>query len=247
MRPDWLQAWADDNSIPENMRWKMNALQQIKAFKKFGEEITPGEELQVISTHTSKSIKLPVVAMRVKNGFAVLRDNFHDICMSVLWDFIPDVKLSQVYTPRDWDWYLEQMERKKNSTFKGWTEEEMEDPRILRVQVTNLREHTYWTTIDGAAKDRWLQRWEDPSWMTKDWSSGKVLVEGSFGPGCRLYKPFTGYAEGMGEVPPDQALELWEPGFDKGLFCVGTLDEAREILKVFTEAQPAYFPGAHAP
>lgn len=64
------------------MIWKGAALDQLDWFKKLA-ELTGCTDTRVISYHTSKSIKLPVVEISRPGLSMIMRDNFHDIKVSV--------------------------------------------------------------------------------------------------------------------------------------------------------------------
>lgn len=68
----------------DDMRWKGGADSQIDNFA-FLKKIYRGAELYVVGDHMSKSIVLPVVQMEMPRcgTLVTIRDNFHDICVSV--------------------------------------------------------------------------------------------------------------------------------------------------------------------
>lgn len=96
--PDWqqtepmahLQAWMNENTPSEEMKYKQGFLRQTVFVRDtfcilFQNEI---KSLEVISTHTSKSILLPVYCVNLNfndHNYIkfVLRDNFHDWKISV--------------------------------------------------------------------------------------------------------------------------------------------------------------------
>ena len=93
--PDWqrekswshLQAWFMGNKPGDNMRYKEAAERQImfvrdELFSFFPEKMI--KKIEVISTHTSKSIKLPVYHVVLEDGFEmIMRGNFHDWKISI--------------------------------------------------------------------------------------------------------------------------------------------------------------------
>lgn len=92
------------------MIYKDAATRQICFFRDIFFEMFPEgvEVVEVIGTHTSKSIKLPVYHILLKNGIDfVIRDNFHDVKVSVdspyelefptLLFFRPDLQISHHY------------------------------------------------------------------------------------------------------------------------------------------------------
>lgn len=93
--PDWqretkwahLQAWFMENKPGQEMIYREAAEKQImfvrdEFFNFFTQEMI--KKIEVISTHTSKSIKLPVYHIVMKDGFElIMRGNFHDWKISV--------------------------------------------------------------------------------------------------------------------------------------------------------------------
>lgn len=214
-----LEQWKAENTIRNEMNWKSAAEAQFEFFAKLAFEFG-GDEPRVVGTHTSKSIILPVVEIEGKHGRFLLRDNFYDINLCVVWDFAPAIHLSDVYPTLDWDWYTEQIERCAGYSWKGWSEEELADPRILRVQ----RPNGTWNEVLGAEKDRWNKRLEDPEWYGRDWSGGELIAEGSMGPDVKLYRVDKAFLQGLDRVAPFEALEPFRPG--RSSFAVATSRDA---------------------
>lgn len=81
-----LQAWFMQNYPDDKMIWKEAASTQVVFFRDIFFEMFPDqvEVVEVISTHRSKSIDLPVYHVKLKNGIdLIFRDNFHGIRISV--------------------------------------------------------------------------------------------------------------------------------------------------------------------
>lgn len=235
-------SWVRENPVSPSMYWKEAAESQFEKFRAMGEAI--GEPLTVVGHHTSKSIKLPVVAFRVRNGWFVLRDNFYGLNLCCLWDFPPDLALADVYVEKDWAWYKEQIEKKQGYCFKGWTEEEINDPRILRALVTGDDGSTYWSKLkDGDEKDRWLKRWSDTAWYSRDWSSGKLLTggslneDGTFGPGTVFYGASHAFAEGISGIVSHDAQGPYEPGKSRFILDTGGYDRTLALMQRIMEAE----------
>lgn len=77
-----LKAWSEQNTVPDEMTWKGGVAPMFKDFVEFANIV--GGEPMVISTHRSKSIRLPVVQVTTPYGVRItMRDNFHDIKVSV--------------------------------------------------------------------------------------------------------------------------------------------------------------------
>ncbi len=76
------------NQPPDNMKFKDGAWHQRDYFEKLGymaSKMAGGPvKADVISAHTSKSVRLPVVEYQFPNGAGiVVRDNFHNFAVSV--------------------------------------------------------------------------------------------------------------------------------------------------------------------
>lgn len=186
-----LARWIEAHPIPESMYYQGMALKQLDAFQGLAADINA--RATVLSTHTSKSIELPVVSLWTEHGFVVLSDNFHGVSLSMWMIAKPRVSFVDVYPKRDWDWYLEQVARKRNYTFAGWSDEEMEDPRILRVQVRprfSPESPPYWRSVSAEAKDAWANRMVSTDWFHTCWSSSRLLLEegSKMGPGCVFFE-----------------------------------------------------------
>ncbi len=86
-----LQEWANENLPAENLIWKDGYWDQIifvrdkipqLVFSNYDE--AQEHRTTVISTHTSKSIQLPVYRLKLTNGITfTMRHNFHDWKISV--------------------------------------------------------------------------------------------------------------------------------------------------------------------
>lgn len=92
-----LHAWFMENRPAENMKYKDSAERQIMFVRdEVPEFFTKSmlKTIEVISTHTSKSIKLPVYHVVLTNGLElILRGNFHDWKVSVSSPF--DIELPE--------------------------------------------------------------------------------------------------------------------------------------------------------
>ena len=131
--------------------------------------------LSVVTTHTSKGITLPVVKVLTEHLSVVVRDNFYGLNLWIRSDREISLPLDEVYATKDYDWYRDQIAKKDGYTFAGWTGDEVDDPRILRVLICT-GSHSYWKTVSPEEKDRWLARHYDTSWYERDWASGKLLT-----------------------------------------------------------------------
>lgn len=217
-------------TISSSMIWKGAALEQIEAFNALGVRL--GADGNPISAHTSKSIKLPVVCFVINGNSFVLRDNFHDVNLLArlkgpswlsLAGFFKGIK-----EPKDWDWYLSEIERSRGYSWREWTEEEIDDPRILRVFSGDDHNRMSWAK-KPEEKDRWVKRMTDPEWWSKDWSGGELTWDGTFGPGVTIYPQYTPYAEG---IPKGYATpEKYVTGSSEFLLALGTLKQAEILIR----------------
>jgi hypothetical protein len=76
-----------------------------------------------------------------------------------------------MYKKVDNDWYTKEMTRYKEYVFGVWTDDEINDPRILRVKRPNGN----WSSISPDKKDNWLNRHISHDWFNKDWSSAQII------------------------------------------------------------------------
>lgn len=233
-----LAEWITQNTPGTNMHWWGAFKNQMEALTNLVE--TMGGDARVVSTHTSKSILLPVVQIETNNGRFLLRNNFYDWNLCCLWDFVPKLAYGDLYPSRDWTWYLGVIDKKRNYSYRGWTDEEMEDPRILRVKVPNQdNTNSYWSKVrDGEEKDRWIDRMTDTSWYGRDWSGGKLLVEGEMGPDCTFFIAEKSFAEGISAVVPYNALEPYEAGRDKFILSCNTTEDVLRLMQRIESATP---------
>jgi hypothetical protein len=83
-----LQEWFNENKVKNEMLWENGYIDQfIFVRDNVGRLITRGEDkVFVISTHTSKSILLPVYSIETEGLQIILRNNFYNWKMSVISD-----------------------------------------------------------------------------------------------------------------------------------------------------------------
>ncbi len=229
-----LEAFA---KIDDKMFWKRPALQQIEEFEALAQRLDV--VLEVVGNHTSKSISLPVVQFKRCGSTFTLRDNFHDVNVCVQ----SDEPLALSYTemlrgicePHTWEWYLEEIAKCRGYTWRYFTAEEMDDPRILRV----FKLHEFSKPGDkpmawerrGDEKDRWAKRLTDPEWYSRDWSSGVICWDGEFGPGATLFVQHHPHAQGIAEVVPPEALKPYRPGATRFATAVADMTQAETLIR----------------
>lgn len=227
----------DFRDIRDTMLWKEAALDQLVRFEALAGRL--GVPLTVAGSHTSKSISLPVVRLFVNNNIFLLRDNFGDVNLCVLSHSKIGLSFSEmldgVCKVLDWDWYLGEIAKCRGYTWDYFTDEEMDDPRILRVVKPHKRGNPgdkpiEWT-VRADQKDRWLKRMIDPAWYCKDWSSGMICWEGEFGPGVKLFVQHHPFAEGIEKLVPRKALEPYSPGTTMFALALGSMEQAELIIR----------------
>jgi hypothetical protein len=201
-------------SIDDRMLWKGAALKQIEEFKALAERL--GCEPVVVGCHTSKSIRLPVVRLCVGGCVFLLRDNFYTVEMAVSASDPVTLPMAEMLDglceAHDWDWYLEQIAKARGYSWKGWSDEEMADWRILRVKVKHDNGGEYVSKMDPDRKDRWAKRLEDPEWYSRDWAGAQITSDEPFGPGAVMFAQQHLYAEGIGDLVASEDLGPYESG-----------------------------------
>lgn len=225
-----LGTWALENPVPNQMNYKGAAQAQIDKFWKLAKDL--GVTIKVVGDHTSKSCKLPVVELTFPGkGRILIRDNFHSVEIAVQWNFVPALTYADVYkeaqswdndgheNDRDWAWYCREIERCENYSWKGWSAEELADPRITRVEVSRSDGSKYWVDTRPEEKDRWAKRWTDPEWHHKQWA-GRIFYDGVFGPTVKMYLGSNTFLEGISELIPYTDRGIYEKG--KQNFTVST-------------------------
>jgi len=112
MTPICLNDWFEANKPKVGLFWEKAAYKQIEFFRHLvlavclNEHQSSLEELDsarpvVIGEHTSKSIKLPVVEFRSKNGIIfTIRDNFLNYKISVSSPFPVEVDFFDLFNPK---------------------------------------------------------------------------------------------------------------------------------------------------
>lgn len=154
--------------------------------------------------HTSKSINLPVATLAwarwgVEGKLTMMiRDNFHDINLLVQSNSDIALPLDVFYDQSDFAWYQREIDRNRLYSFSDWTDEEIADPRILRVMRKN---GNGWSSVRPDEKDRWTARMEDTAWYESDWSSCKLIPVGPvpFTDATVFYRAPFAFAEGIPE------------------------------------------------
>jgi len=221
--------------VAPHMLWRGAAMDQIDKFEKTVVALAKRFRVkaEVVGRHRSKSVDLPVVRLSTDAGEFTLRDNFYDINLMAILREPANLTLDQffadIHEPLTWEWYLSEVERARNYSWREWTDEEMNDPRILRVRDKRPNGDMWWEK-KVEEKDRWLNRMSSPTWYSNGWSSGELTWDGEFGPGVKLYRQGHVYAEGI-EVPTSNRKYL--KGVRDFIIATNTLASAVAMIERF--------------
>lgn len=223
-------------AVAPQMLWRGAAANQIDAFEKaiaaFATRIRTTAE--VVGSHRSKSIDLPVVKLSTDVGEFTLRDNFYDVNLMAILKGPSTLSLEQLFAgiqePLSWEWYLAEIDRARNYSWREWTDEEMNDPRILRVR-DKRPDCDMWREKKGDEKDRWAARLSSPAWYSRDWSSGELTWDGDFGPGVKLFLQGHAYAEGINVTTSNRK---YVKGVNDFIIATNTLASAITMIERFT-------------
>lgn len=222
--------------IRSSMAWRGAAIDQIDRFESTIAVLASRLPLTVelVGSHTSKSIHLPVVRVTTSAGEFTLRDNFYDINLMATLKSPSVLTLDEFFTgiqePLSWDWYLAEVDRARNYSWREWTDEEMNDPRILRVKDKRPGCDMWWEKGDKE-RDRWAKRMSNPAWYGCDWSSGEITWDGEFGPGVKLFVQGHAYAEG---ITVTTSNKKYLKGINSFIIATGTLRSAVMMIERLT-------------
>src|SRR5215510_10936699 len=113
--------------VAPQMLWRGAALEQIDAFEKAVVALARRVRVtaEVVGSHRSKSIDLPVIKISTDAGAFTLRDNFHDINLMTVLRSPATMSLEQFFAgiqePLSWEWYLAEIERARGYSWREWT------------------------------------------------------------------------------------------------------------------------------
>lgn len=188
-----------------------NAIDQLRAVEALIDSVGLPASWSVVGTHRSKGVELPVVTIEYQHlGVSfTLRDNFHDVNVLVRSDLPIAPSLPDLYEEHNLEWYQIAIARKFGYTYRGWTEEQADNP-----SVHNLGGKGIPRTPEEAA--RWMARNYSCEWYSKDWSSGVLIptgpdgatlweVERPFDHGTRFFLAHRCFLEGI-ECKGDEGL-----------------------------------------
>ena len=229
--------------IDNKMTWKSAAMNQLTVFRALDFRLgghQAGHALEVVSSHTSKSIELPVIKFTIGSKQFFIRDNFYDYNLCVVSEKLIMMPLPQfmegIQKPLTWEWYLGGIAKCRGYTWDYFTDEEMEDPRILR--VFKKHKHTddpnakpmEWS-VRAEEKDLWLKRMTSPEWYSKYWSSGVISWEGTFGPGVDLYVQSRPFMQGIEKVVPAKAHEPYKFACTMFAIALGSIEQVEALIR----------------
>lgn len=222
--------------VAPQMMCRGNALEQIDAFENGIASLRKRFRVtaEVVGSHRSKSIDLPVVTVTTDAGKFTLRDNFHDTNLMAILESPAAMSLEQffedVQESCSWEWYLREIDRARNYSWRAWTDEEVIDPRILRVRDKRPGVDMWWDK-SVEEKERWMARMTSPLWYSRDWSSGEFAWEGDFGPGVKLFFQRHAYAEG---ITVTTANRRYSKGVRDFIIATNTLAKAMTMIERLT-------------
>lgn len=236
-------------AVGSQMLWRGSALAQIDEFEKA--VATLAERLHVtadvVNSHRSKSIDLPVVKLSTAAGEFTLRDNFHDVNLMAILKNPSTLSLEQFFfdiqEPLTWDWYLAEIDRARNYSWREWTDQEMDDPRILRVRDRRPECSHLWWVKEAKVKDRWAARHTNPAWYTEDWARSELTWEGSFSPGVKLFCQKYAHAEG---ITVKTSNRKYVSGTSKFIIATSTLADAVTMIERLTSSHLGADPTARS-
>lgn len=212
-------------SVNPNVATQLARMEELAAVLKC-------DSAHVSHTHVSKSITLPVPTFQWTRWgeqhllTMMARDNFHDLNLYVEASEPIALPLDVFYTQRNFRWYQEAIESKRNYCFKDWTDEEMNDPRITRVKRKN---GNGWSEVRSDEKDRWDARLESTEWHGKHWSSGVLIPHGPvpFTDDTVFYQASHAFGEGI----PGNAGPYIEP-CSKFMISLNSWEDLTRVSKI---------------
>ena len=204
-----VDEWHKNNTPDKLLLWRGGQGTQCERAKIIA-AMMPAD-CRVISSHTSKSVALPVIAFRILGDnkvdfISVLRDNFYDVCCQVVSNREMTVPLEMIYTKKS----LEEMQE-------------------MRQKALDYNNRTYNEKYQDERERRFKSRLEDNndwSWY-EDWSSGKLLQKDN-----DFYIVCRGYYEGIpcgGEFSTRKYYE-GKPTKDFS-FVTGSYDNAAKVFQ----------------
>lgn len=223
----------DFADISPTMHWRGAAIAQIEKFKQFCDDLDLPYE--VVGSHSSKSIQLPVIRIACPGFNAFLRDNFYDINICVVAQKSINLSFSAlfdgIHEQKSWEWYIEEIARARSYSWREWTDEQMDDPTLLKLEPDAP---SYMCKSEGE-KLRWINRLSDPAWYFNDWSRSTICCDGEFGPGAELWTQGHPFMQGIENLVSEDASKPYAPNCKEFALAVGHLTQASVLIKRLIE------------
>lgn len=191
-----------------------------------------GAPVEVSGHHTSKSAQLPVIKVLLPSlGVAYVRDNFYNVVLGLNLEKECPLTAEQTGRLLSWSEYVDNIQRCRNYTYRGWSDSEMADPLIVSVYVRREDGGSHISSVKAETKWRWVNRMESPEWYVHDWSGGRIMAQGPM-PGCDFWHFDQVWGEGM---PDSVCRNIWVPGEKQGLIG-GNFEKIRGLIRILKEA-----------
>jgi hypothetical protein len=203
-----LPEWVEANKPKDEMLWKgafeQSVLRMI-ALTSWCEAVKA--PALVVSTHTSKSITLPVIRFQTDHAAWWMRDNLHDVELAFMADRPINVDLSGIFHYMSAVDYTAALKRAR-----GWHERHAKDSESLR-----------------DVKQGWLLKYPDNLGWYEQYGGGKLVRVGEAGsPEAVYYILSRCYRQGMEYL----GLRDWCPGMAGGTISVDA-DRAMKFVAAF--------------
>lgn len=196
--------WLKENAPSQDLIYKSGAERQVKASLSISNLVRFDlPEPRVASYHTSKSVKLPVLAFKIwhyENGgaFCFIRDNFHDVKLSVVSEFPINMHYSYMHhemTQEEYD-----AEKKRCIDYNS------------RPPITISEEEK----ID----DNWMLKWSHNKIIRKD---NKIW---------KAYGVQEVYCEGINKLKlPREVFRPYETGYTMFTICAASFAHIAYLLE----------------
>lgn len=219
-------------NIEGKMLWRAAALDQIDRLCRMIDTLKV--KWEIVGSHRSKSIELPVVRLEFDGTKVYVRDNFNDVNVCVVADRPVNIPLPVLFKEtveeRDWLWYLDEVARCRKYVWRDWSDEELNGPEFATTAKGAASRST-----SAEAKARWLRRMTDPEWFTRDWCHSTISWEGEFGPGTKLWVQHYPYLEGIDDHVLVGHRAPYKPGCTGFALALATIEQAGTFIQRIRE------------
>lgn len=222
--------WEKKNKPDEDLIWKAGVFTQCGAARSLATLFNLKEEPRVISTHTSKSVGLPVIAFRPSQHgpnhtadiIAVMRDNFYDLCCQVVSSREMELSLYDLYKPRT----AENVEAEREKALAYHTKTSNYTPPDYGSEW-RAKEEKYCKDLATPGNLEWYS----------NWSSGELLQGDS-----HIFTIHKGWYEGFPCGGEYESREYYrEPSKDFSFLARGYAHVAHVFQLAFYAAQSDYY------